>query len=428
MKRVLIISPYFPPTNAADMHRVRSSLPYFEENGWLAEVVMVGEKHSDMVKDTLLLSSIPHHIKVHRVAALSKKWTSKIGLGSIALRSLFYYRRYVNKLLQKEQFDLIYFSTTQFPVLILGAYWKKKFGIRYVIDMQDPWHSDYYQDKPKNERPKKYWFSYRLNKFLEPIAMKKVDGLISVSDAYIKALKLRYSVIKDIPEAVIPFPANEKDFEITAKNATALKIHFPKKEENIHLVYIGRAGNDMAKSIRLLFHAFKNGLDKQPALFEKLRFHFIGTSYAAMGLGVKTIEPIAQELGVEAFVMENTNRIPYYDNLHTLTQADALLIPGSDDHGYTASKVFPYILAKKPLLAIFNTSSSTYRILQECNAAILASLNEKTEALQIIEKFLTDLIDKRIEKPNTNWDNFIPYTAKLNTQKQCALFNLLTKE
>jgi hypothetical protein len=74
----------------------------------------------------------------------------------------------------------------------LGAYWKKKHGIPYVIDMQDPWHSDYYKNKPKAERPKKYWISYRLNKYFEPIAMKNVDGLISVSKAYIDTLKQRY--------------------------------------------------------------------------------------------------------------------------------------------------------------------------------------------------------------------------------------------
>ncbi|MDB5150602.1 MAG: hypothetical protein JWQ57_4622 [Mucilaginibacter sp.] len=95
-KRVLIISPYFPPTNAADMQRVRMSLPYFEEYGWDAEVVTVDEKYSEQVKDELLLQSLPAHIKIHRVKAFNKKWTSKFGLGSIALHSLWFYRQKVN--------------------------------------------------------------------------------------------------------------------------------------------------------------------------------------------------------------------------------------------------------------------------------------------------------------------------------------------
>src|SRR6201985_428119 len=149
-----------------------------------------------MTKDDLLLLSISEDIKVYKVRALNKKWTSKIGLGSLALRSPWFYRQQVNALLRKGKYDLIYFSTTQFPVCTLGAYWKKRFGIPYVIDMQDPWYSEYYRNKPKHEQPPKYWFSYRLNKCLEPIAMKQVDGLISVSESYITDLKIRYPGIK----------------------------------------------------------------------------------------------------------------------------------------------------------------------------------------------------------------------------------------
>ena len=92
-----IISPYFPPSNGADTHRVRMSLPYFAKFGWEAEVVTVDQQYSDLNKDPLLLKSIPASIKVHTVKALSKKWTSKIGLGSLALRSfLFYQKKLIN--------------------------------------------------------------------------------------------------------------------------------------------------------------------------------------------------------------------------------------------------------------------------------------------------------------------------------------------
>ena len=89
--------------------------------------------------------------------------------------------------------------------------------------MQDPWHSDYYNDKPKEQQPPKYWFSYRLNKFLEPIAMKNVDGLISVSGDYIKTLKTRYPQISNIPSTVITFGAFEKDFDIAKNNQQIFK-------------------------------------------------------------------------------------------------------------------------------------------------------------------------------------------------------------
>ena len=79
------------------MQRARMSLPYFAEFGWDAEVVTVDEKHADIAKDDLLLQSVPAYIKIHTVKAFNKKWTSKIGLGSIALRSLWIYRQNVNR-------------------------------------------------------------------------------------------------------------------------------------------------------------------------------------------------------------------------------------------------------------------------------------------------------------------------------------------
>ncbi|RZL43439.1 MAG: hypothetical protein EOP00_22565, partial [Pedobacter sp.] len=133
MKNVLIISPYFAPSNTADMQRIRMSLPYFAENGWDAEIVTVNEKHSDLSKDDLLLENIPDNIVIHKVDAFSKKFTSKFGLGSLGLRSIYFYKKKVSNLLKAKKYDLIYFSTTEFSVTILGSFWKNKYKVPYVI-------------------------------------------------------------------------------------------------------------------------------------------------------------------------------------------------------------------------------------------------------------------------------------------------------
>ncbi|MGF1924650.1 MAG: hypothetical protein ACQUHE_10765, partial [Bacteroidia bacterium] len=104
-KRLLIISPHFPPTNAADMQRIRMSLPYFHEFDWEVEVVVVDDQYVDLDKDSLLLESIPSRIIIHKVEAFSKKWTAKIGLGSIGLRSIYFYRKKVNQLLRERKYD-----------------------------------------------------------------------------------------------------------------------------------------------------------------------------------------------------------------------------------------------------------------------------------------------------------------------------------
>lgn len=401
------------------MQRIRMSLPYFSKFGWDAEVVTVDPKYSEMPKDELLIQTIPEGTVIHKVKALDKGWTSKFGLGSIALRSLCFYRKKVNQLLKKTHFDLVYFSTTQFPVCILGAYWKKRFGVPYVIDMQDPWHSDYYRDKPKEQQPSKYWFSYRLNKYLEPKAMRHVDGLISVSENYINDLKNRYPVIKNIPAETITFGGFAPDLEIAQKNKSLFNSLLDPGFTNV--VYAGRGGTDMHKAISVLFRAFKKGLETEPEIFNKIRLYFIGTSYAPAGQGKPGISPLAKQYGIEDHVTEITDRISYYHTLINLQQADALFIPGSDDPKYTASKIYPYILANKPLAAIFNPQSPAIDVLKEYGVSQVSNY-EMTDN-SIIYNFLKSLVRGQMTADDYNPAVIEKYSAENVTKMQCQLFD-----
>lgn len=405
------------------MQRVRMSLPYFSDFGWVAEVVVVHERYSDVIKDPLLLQSLPANVKIYKVKAFDKKWTSKIGLGSMALRSLPYYFLKVNYLLKKEKYKLIYFSTTQFAVCILGAYWKKKYNVPYVIDMQDPWHSDYYRNKPKEQQPKKYWFSYRLNKYMEPIAVKSCDGLISVSDDYIKDLKERYPGIKDLPSATITFGAFSPDFQIADENKSSFKPLLLPGFRNV--VYIGRGGIDLHNAIAPVFKQLKQGLKDKPEKFGKLKFYFIGTSYAASGEGALTMLPLAEKFGAAQCVVELTDRISFYHTLVTLKQADALFIPGSDDPKYSASKIYPYLLTKKPLLAVFNSKSPVIKILEEYGANYVYSYDATPDIDHKIGNFLNDLFKDGLREQLYNEHALEKYSAENMARRQCELFNLV---
>ena len=421
MKRVLIISPYFPPSNGADVQRVRMSLPYFEEFGWKADVVCVKQKHSEIVKDEILLESLPAGQIVYEVDAFDIKWTSKLGLGSLALRSMWYYLRRVNKILRKQQYDLVYFSTTQFPLTILGRYWKNKFRVPYVIDMQDPWHSQYYQDKPKDQRPAKYWFSYHLHKWLEPLAMKKVDGLISVSEDYLRDLKARYPAIRQVPSAIITFGFFMPDFVIASQKADSFTNLLGTGTFNI--VYTGRGGADMHQAFIPLFKALKKGQTEAPKFFNGIKIYLIGTSYAPAGKGRPTIYPLAQQYGVADSVVEVTDRISYYHALVTLQRADALLIPGSDDPRYTASKLYPYLLTKKPLLAILHPDSPAVGVLRSCagNPVVLTFPGDGDEMINTIYQTLHDWANGVIA-PAELTDEFQQFSARALTGRQADLF------
>ena len=407
------------------MHRVRHSLPHFEAYGWDAEVWRVTPDVIERERDPLLSRTLPDEADVRTVGALDTDWTRLVGLGSLPLRSLPFYFWHGTRRLARGDVDLVYFSTTAYPVTILGRYWKRRFGVPYVIDMQDPWHTDYYVGKPPEEQPPKFWFSYRLSKYLEPVAMRGVDGIISVSQGYCDTLQDRYDDITPDMCEVIPFGAADVDFEVMEDSGVTQPFVDP-DDDTIDVVYAGRGGHDMATAARGIFEALRRGREERPSLFDRVRMHFVGTSYAPAGEGEKTIAPIAEECGVGDAVTEHTDRIPYFKSLRLLRDADHLVVPGSEDPDYTASKLYPYILSRRPVLAVFNQNSSVVDILRDTGAGTAVTFDGETSSADLAERVCeawTPMLERLPYTPDTDWDAFEPYTAEAMTQRQVEVFD-----
>jgi hypothetical protein len=427
-RRVLIVSPHFPPINAPDHQRVRMSLPYFEEFGWRATVLAVEPEYVEGIWDSGLLQSVPANADVIRTRALPAKRSRRLGLGSLALRALPFLRAAGDRLLKEDEFDLAYFSTTMFPTMALGPYWRRKWHVPYVLDFQDPWLSDYY-DSPGAPAPPggklKYGLTKSLARLLEPKAMRQVSHVISVSPAYPKTLLARYSWMREDQFTVLPFGASQEDFKKVSEAGVTQSIFDPNDGKR-HWVYVGRGGGDMEKALRLMFLAIKRGRELEPERYEQLRLHFIGTNYALAGQAVKLVEPIAAEYGLNDILEERTGRVSYFEAIKILTDSDAILLFGSDDAGYTASKLYPCILAQKPILAIFHEESSVVDILRRCNAgrAITFSANDVVQdKIEIAAKNLDWVLTlPKGFQPEINWENFRPYTALEMTRRQCEVF------
>ncbi|CAN5350972.1 hypothetical protein BH09BAC2_BH09BAC2_15770 [soil metagenome] len=427
MKRVLIISPDFPPVNAADMHRMRQSLPYFKDFGWDAEVIAVETKYVNAYSiDNLLTETIPAYVKVHHVKAWDISKTRKFGLGALGIRSFFFICKKGNELLRSGKFDLIYFSTTAFHVMALGPYWKRKFDVPFVLDIQDPWRNDFYLSKPKDERPPKFWLAYNIDKYLERKTIPHAAGIISVSEGYNKTFLLRYPSVTPDKLAVIPFGGSSIDFEVMQKNIeSSAKINF--NNNKINILYAGRGGHDMRFASEVLFAAINLGLQVENDIFSKIKLWFVGTSYAVEGSGKKTFEPIAEKLNLQDRVTEVTDRIPYFETLFLLKNAALLFMPGSSDKNYTASKIYPYILSKKPLLAVFHRNSSVVDIINDTKSGEVIKFNDNDDPKQYAEDCM-GMIKKLIIKKESTFDlqAFEPYTAKSMTRKQVYCFEKWT--
>lgn len=427
MKKLLIISPSFPPVNAADMQRVRQSLPYFKEMGWEPTVVAVEPSRIEMAQDEILLKTIPEGSDIQHVNAFPSSITRKFGLGNLGLRSLWYYLKWGKKNLKKNSYDLVYFSTTMFAVIVLGRIWKRKYGIPFVVDMQDPWRNDYYLRFKPSQRPKKFWFDYALNKHLEAWTMPHAGGLISVAPGYIETLKERYPSLSQVPSLTLTFGASDIDFKVL--DSVSIPNRYFKKGENINIVYVGVTPPPMAYTISALFRSVGENR-KQDESFSRIRFFFLGTSYAPRHLAVETVMPLAKENGIDDIVVEEVVRLPYFETLTLIKDADFAVIPGTRDADYTASKLFPYILAKINILAIFHSNSSVAKIIDSLSAGDYITFTDETPeelSLKITPK-LREIINRLPFHPQTNWENFRQYKADFKTREQVNLFNTVLEK
>jgi len=413
--------------NAADMQRIRMSLPHYRENGWEPVVLAVDPAYHGGVREDALLATIPDDIVVVRCRAFSLKWSHKFGIGNLGLRSWLYLFLSGWRLIRREKIDLVFFSNTQFVTLILGRIWRFFLGVPYVIDLQDPWRTDYYRGARKKDRPGgwKYAFAQLQARFLEGWSLRRMSGLISVSQHYIEDLRHRYQWFARIPAEVIGFGASEADLMATAKMRRPSPLD---SERIVRMVYTGVAGPVMKPALEVFFDGLSAFCQKK-AVPPQLRVEFLGTSYAYDGLARPTVVPIAQHFSVDGLVSEMPTRLGHLEALYEQTAADALLLLGTSDPAYSPSKLYPYYLSGRPILAIVLKDSYLEQLLRSLSCAVIVtfeSSGQNDQTREQLTSFFTAMLTRfpAGSLPKRNNELFQrEFLSGALTRRQCALFD-----
>jgi glycosyltransferase involved in cell wall biosynthesis len=399
------------------------ALPFMSACGWEPLVLKIDPEEQAGIKDPLLAATISPNLLVWQAGCIPLALTRWAGLRNAGLRSFFHIAALGSRIIETEQPDVVFFSTTTFPLFVLGTYWLRKHGCPYILDFQDPWVSDYLMTEGRIGQRFKRWVTHCMAKVMEPLAVRAADQIVCVSPAYPDMIRRRYPDVASSRFSVLPFGAAESDFEVVDRPEVRQSVFVP-GDGYRHWVYIGRGGPDMAFSLRSFFSALCRARDAASESVRNLRVHFVGTSYAPGAETSKSVEPIANECGVGDLVSEQTERIPYYEALQCLRDADALIVPGSDDPGYTASKLYPYILAKKPLLAIFHEKSSVVQILAATQAGTVVTFSKRDTSDRIAELIFERWFCGDVKlAPSTNWSEFQQYTAREMTMRLCKCFD-----
>lgn len=435
MKRVLIVSPHFPPVNAPDCQRVRMSLPYYRRFGWDPVVLAVEPSQRSDWHDPSLLAGLPEDVPVHYTRALPLWLTRLFGIHNMGLRCAPFMNRQGRLLLRREKFDLVFFSTTQYLVTPLGRLWRRHTGVPYLLDLQDPWRSDYYE-RPGAPSPPggwKYQFARLTAWMFEEETFRRAAGFMSVSHHYFQDLEERYPWFGSRVRSVIPFAGPQADFDHLAAHPAPATIRL-EPDGCIHWVAAGSLGPSFTHAIRVLLAGLRRLRDTAPELAARLRFHFIGTSYAPAASAVPTARPLAEAYGVGDLVVESTTRIGYLDSLRLMQSADGLILLGSDDLTYSPSKIYPSYMTGRPMLALAHHGSLLAELLRRLSCARLVTLLEpgrETVPPAEIAAWLAEVVrrnDPAYEQPARNdaWfrENLL---AENGARRQCQLFDAAVK-
>ena len=364
-KTVAIVAPDFPPSGTPSSLRMRKFATYLAEYGWTPVVIATDPVHCRHSADPQNVDLLPRSLEIVRTRALPISWTRVLGFTEIGLRTLPYHWQALSRLCRSRHIDVLLFSLPPGYPIVLGRLAYERFGIPYVIDYQDPWVTEYYWSLAASQRPPKWRLAHYLASALEPFALRRVSALVSVSGGVLEQLKAKYDFLEEIRSREIPFGADRNDFKYLLMHPRA-NSRFDPNDGCVHLSAVGACTPAMHGTLRAVLRAVRLGVEEMPSIFGRLRLHFIGTTtYDTTARGPTEVMPFIKELGLCSYVDEYGLRVPYLESLQIMLDSDALLLLGSEEPHYSASKVFPYMVANKPLLAVLNSRSNVVSMLRE---------------------------------------------------------------
>jgi hypothetical protein len=420
LKKILIISPHYPPSNLAAVHRTRLFAQHFPSFDWDPIILTVDEQYYEEQLDWNLHKLLPRHQRIEKVKAYSA--TKPRLIGDIGLRAFFQLYKKAKRIIQNEQINFLYIPIPSFYAALLGRRLHKTTGVKYGIDYIDPWVHIF----PGSEKIfSRHWLSTQMAKLLEPIAVKHASLITGVSEGYYQGvMKRNPHLLKTCLFGAMPY-GGEKNDHNKVKEIDVGSYLFKRIPGKIQLVY---AGAFLPKSKDVIKRVFSH-INQNRSLFSNLVIHFVGTGNLSNGSYRNVIKPIAEEFDLyDSIIREHPQRIPYLNVLSHLSEADGVFILGSTEPHYSPSKVYQAVLSKKPIFALLHNESPAVSIIRNSNAGIVLSFDGENN-LDIVDHYLSESYSSFITFMNAYNDSqikmnyFDQYSAKSVTHQLANLLN-----
>jgi hypothetical protein len=356
MRDCILLSPYFPPSTVAGVHRARHLAKHLPAAGWRPIVLCVAEECHEERLDPGLARLVPCDTEIIKVGALPAPLTRRFGVGEISLRAWRPLRQALFRLLEARSVGAVLISGSPYYPMLFAGDIKKRFGTPVILDFQDPWVSRWGAAQPTLSKP---GIVHRMATLLEPRALRAASFVTSVSETQNAEMAARYPWFDPGRMTAIPIGGDPEDFTALADAKGTIYLD----PALIHLSYVGTFLPRAAPVMRVLFRGFARLRAAEPQLAARLRFNFVGTSNRVGEASDWPVRSLAATEGVVDAVEEIPGRIPFLSALDLLARSHGVLLIGSDEPHYTASKIYPALMCGRPFLSLFHGASSAHAIL-----------------------------------------------------------------
>lgn len=377
-RRILIITPHYPPSNLAAVHRSRLFALHLPSFGWHPVILTVNERYYEEKLDHDLERLLPAGQEIVKTGAFPV--TRPRLIGDIGLRGFFHLWHAARKIIRSSRVDLVYIPIPSFYGALLGRLLHTTTGVKYGIDYIDPW----VQFFPGSERKfSRHWWSTILSRILEPIAVKRASLITGVAEGYYKGVIERNPRLeKHCLFGAMPYGGEAADHRAVA--GLGRQPYLFRQNKKLQLVYAGAMLPKAYDPLESIFTAI--AANRQD--FADVEFHFIGSGKSPNDPEGFNIRPYAEKYGLwGSVVFEYPARIPYLDVLVHLEAADAVFILGSTESHYTPSKTYQGVLSGKPILAILHEESTAVDVLRQTQAGVVLDFAGEAGVSTICEKF-----------------------------------------
>ena len=418
LKRLLIITYYWPPTGGSGVQRWVKFSKYLPEFGW-QPVVYTPENPEQLARDESLLNDIPAcaeviktHItepyelyrrltggkagqEVNPVNAQRKTWKQRLSLwirGNCFIPDprVGWVRpsvRFLKKYLRAHPVDAVVTTGPPQSVHLIGLRLKKEFGLRWIADFRDPWTEMFYYKHLGLSAA-----ADRRHRRLEQAVLDGADKIISVSPPVAADFQAKTKT----PVVLITNGFDESDFRAEKSGSGSAPTEpFTRAGSGVSEAQpdsgAGAAAGPLFRLVHTgLFAADGNPLKLWDALAERceadpdfrarLQIRLAGKVDAAITDAIR-----ARGLGDN---LVELGYLPHDETVREQRAADILLLPLRREPEYAKvlpGKIFEYLAARRPVLGIGQEDGAAASVLRDAAAGEMFDWDKKDELLAFLD-------------------------------------------